>query len=164
MSVTANVRDLREVEAFYKRWGPDVFVFCRRFLGDVRQAEAMASKAFLDFYRQSSELPTTGEVPPRLVGFAFQAMQPCQVGPTTPPQNGSLEDCILQLDCRQKAVFLARNVLGMSWPGIASATDLPLEEVRKFWLNGMLRVRELLPRGFLRALTARAGRPGVLQF
>lgn len=148
MSVTANIHDLCEIEAFYKRWGPDVFVFCRLFLGDVRQAEAVSSKAFLDFYRQSSGLPTTGEIPARLVGFAFRAMQPCQNGPTAPPQNGSLEDCILQLDCRQRSVFISRNVLGMTWPGIATATDFPLEEVRKFWLSGMLRVRELLPRDF----------------
>ncbi len=148
MSVAANVHDLREVEAFYKRWGPDVFVFCRLFLGDVRQAETVSVKAFLEFYRQSSELPTTGEVPSQLVGFAFQAMQSCQAGPVASSQNSSLEDCILQLDCRQRAVFIARNVLGMAWPGIASATNFTLEEVRKYWLSGMLRVRELLPRDF----------------
>ena len=85
MSVAANVHDLREVEAFYKRWGPDVFVFCRLFLGDEPQAEALCSKAFLQFYRECRELPLTGEVPPRLVGSALQAMQPCRDGTASSP-------------------------------------------------------------------------------
>jgi hypothetical protein len=148
MSVAANVHDLREVEAFYKRWGPDVFVFCRLFLGDEPQAETVSSKAFLGFYRESSELPLTGEVPPRLVGSALQAMQPCRDGTASSPQSGSLEKCILHLDCKQRSVFIARNVLGMTWSGIAIATNFPLEEVRQFWLSGMLQVRELLPRDF----------------
>ena len=147
MSAT-NVHDLHEVEAFYKRWGSDVFTFCRLFLGDEPEAEALCSKAFLRFYRESRELPLTGELPPGLVGSALQAMQPCRDRTASSPPISSLEKCILHLDCKQRSVFIARNVLGMTWSGIATATNFSVEEVRQFWLSGMLRVRELLPRDF----------------
>jgi DNA-directed RNA polymerase specialized sigma24 family protein len=148
MSVATNVHDLREVEAFYKRWGPDVFVFCRLFLGDKPQAEVLTSKAFVEFYRESSELPVTGEVPCGLVGAAFQGIQPGRAEPHSSKDGATLESCILRLDCRQRAVFIMRNVLGMSWPGVATATGSSLEDVRQAWLKGMLTVRDLLPRDF----------------
>jgi len=86
MSAAVNAHDLREVEAFYQRWGPDVFAFCRLFLGDEEQAEIVCSKAFLTFYRESTRLPVTGEIPSRLVGLAYQAMQPCRT------QSGAKRD------------------------------------------------------------------------
>src|SRR5581483_2652620 len=148
MSVVAGMYQEREVEAFYKRWGPDVFVFCRLFLGDEAEGETLAAQAFLAFYREGGSLPTTGEVPPRLVGSALQATQPCQLERSPEPQGGALEKCILWLDCKQRAVFIMRNVLGMTWTGVATAMNLSAEEVRQLWLKGMLRLRELLPRDF----------------
>jgi DNA-directed RNA polymerase specialized sigma24 family protein len=148
MSVATNIHDLCEVEAFYKRWGPDVLVFCRLFLGDEPRAETVSSKAFLEFYRESSELPITGEIPSRLIGFAFQAMQSCRAEPQSSMNDHSLENCILRLECRPRAAFIMRNVLRMSWPGLASATGLSIDDARQVWLKGMLRVRDLLPRDF----------------
>lgn len=148
MSVVAGMYQEREVEAFYKRWGPDVFVFCRLFLGDEAQAETLAAQAFLTFYREGGCLPTTGEVPPRLVGSAFQAMQPCQPERSPVAQGGALEKCILCLDCKERAVFIMRNVLGMSWPGLASAMGSSVEDVRGVWLKSMFSIRDLLPRDF----------------
>ena len=148
MSVVAGTHQVHEVEAFYKRWGPDVFVFCRLFLGDEAEAEMLASKAFLTFYRESSLLPTTGEVPPRLVGSAFQAMQPYRSERSPASQNSVLAKGILWLDCKQRAAFIMRNVLGMRWTGVAGAMSLPVEEARRLWLMGMLRLRQLLPREF----------------
>jgi DNA-directed RNA polymerase specialized sigma24 family protein len=148
MSVAVNVHDLHEAEAFYKRWGPDLFAFGRLFLGDEQQAEVVSSKAFVEFYRESSELPVAGEVPSRLVGSAFRAMQPCRAEPHSSKDGATLESCILRLDCRQRAVFIMRNVLRMSWPGVATATSLSVEDVRHAWLKGMLAVRDLLPRDF----------------
>ena len=148
MSAAANAHDLREVEAFYKRWGPDVFTFCRLFLGDERRAETVCGKAFLDFCRESGQLLTTGEIPWPLVGLAYQAMQPCRPAPSASKQERTLEKCILRLDCRERAVFIMRNVLRMTWPNVASASSSSMEEVRESWLRGMLNVRDLLPRAF----------------
>lgn len=148
MSAAANTHDLREVEAFYKRWGPAVFDFCRLFLGDRRRAETVCGKAFLDFYRESGQLLTTGEIPWPLVLLAYQAMQPCRPGPSASTQERTLENCILRLDCRERAVFIMRNVLGMTWSNVASASNSSTEQVQEFWLRGMLKVRNLLPRDF----------------
>lgn len=63
-------------------------------------------------------------------------------------KDNSLESCILRLDCRYRSVFIMRNVLGMSWPGLASAMGSAVDEVRQIWLEGMFRMRELLPRDF----------------
>ena len=148
MSAAANAHDVREAEAFYRRWGADVFAFCRLFLGDERRAEIVCSKAFCDFCRESSEWPTTGEVPSRLVGLAYQAMQPCPAEASASTQERTLENCILRLHCRQRAVFIMRNVLRMSWPSVASASGSSVEEAREFWLRGVLSVLDLLPRDF----------------
>lgn len=148
MSAAVNAHDLRAIEAFYQRWGPDVFAFCRLFLGDERRAELVCSKAFLDFCRELSQLPTTGEIPSLLVGLAYQAMQPCRNEQSADLKEKSLENCILRLDCRQRAVFIMRNVLCMTWPNIACASSSSTEEVRECWLRGMLNVRNLLPRDF----------------
>ena len=147
MSATLIAHDARRVEAFYQRWSSDVFVFCRLFLGDEREAERMVSRAFLDFYRESSVLPLGDGLPAHLIGFAYRAMQPCRPVPAQ-SLGGSLEKCLAYLDSRQRAVFIARNVLGVAWPSVAVATGLVIEEVKKLWLAGMLKVRDLLPRDF----------------
>jgi len=46
MSIAVNAHKLRKAEAFYKRWWPDVFAFCRLFLGDEKRAEVVSSKTF----------------------------------------------------------------------------------------------------------------------
>ena len=148
MSAIDNVHDAREIEDFYQRWGPDVFIFCRLFLGDEREAERIASRAFLAFYRHETALSVTGEVPSMLVGLAFKEMQPCQPDLISTFEPDPLRRSILSLDCRQRAVFIMRNVLAMSWAGVANATHWSVEEVRQYWTKGMLRVRELLPRDF----------------
>ena len=116
MFVAVNAHDLREVEAFYKRWGPDVFVFCRLFLGDEPEAETASAKAFLEFCRESSELAVAGEIPYRLVSLAYRGMQPCHASPSATPKDGRVESCILCLECKQRAVFInaqrSRNGLG----------------------------------------------------
>ena len=115
--------------------------------GDEREAERMLSRAFLDFYRESSVLPLADGLPAHLIGFAYRAMQPCR--PVSAQSfGGSLEECLAYLDSGQRAVFIARNVLGMAWPSVAVATGLVIEEVKKLWLAGMLKVRDLLPRDF----------------
>lgn len=148
MSVMASAHKPREAEEFYKRWSGDVFGFCRLFVGDIAESERIVSQAFLSFYRESRTLPLSGKVPARLIAFAFQAMQPCSVRSEEPIHGTSLEQCILQLDCKQRAIFIARNVLGMEWPEVASATNSAVEDARQSWVRGMLRLREMLPRDF----------------
>jgi len=146
MSVAVNVHDSHEAQAFYERWGPDVFVFCRLFLGDKEQAETASSRAFVEFYSQTNKLPESDEVPSRLIGLALRAMTPCGAKLTSIADPYSLEDCVLSLDYQKRAVFILRNVLGMSWLGVATAMSLPVEEVQQAWLQAMLTVRRLLPR------------------
>jgi len=55
------------------------------------------------------------------------------------------------LDWEQRAVFIMRNVLGMSWEAISNATKQPIDAVRQNWLRGMVRVRES-PRDFFRSI------------
>jgi DNA-directed RNA polymerase specialized sigma24 family protein len=75
-------------------------------------------------------------------------MQPCRSERSPASQNSALAKGILWLDCKQRAAFIMRNVLGMTWTGVAGAMNLPVEEARRLWLMGMLRLRELLPRDF----------------
>lgn len=108
----------------------------------------MCSKAFLTFYRESTRLPVTNEIPSRLVGLSYQAMQPCRTQSGAKRDERSLENCILLLACRQPAVFIMRNVLRMSWQSVAGASGSSVEEAQESWLRAMLKVRDLLPRDF----------------
>ena len=153
MSVAANTHDLTSVEAFYKRWGPDVFVFCRLFLGDKEQAEKVSANVFVDYCRESSELPVSGDIPGRLVNRAYRAMPPCRGTQPAQRKCDRLEDCIPHLDCNERVVFILRNVLGLDWEATSRASELSAEQVRQFWLTGMLRMRELLRVGFFRSAT-----------
>jgi len=148
MSIAMNAHELREAEAFYKRWWPDVFAFCRLFLGDEEQAEVVSSKAFLSFYRESTGLPVADEIPSRLVGLAYNAMQSCRAERSVITNEPSLKHCVLLLDCRQRAVFIMRNVLRMSWPSVASVSGSSVEKAQESWLGAMLKVRDLLPPHF----------------
>ena len=133
MSIAVNAHKLRKAEAFYKRWWPDVLAFCRLFLGDEKRAEVVSSKAFLSFYRESTRLPVADGIPSRLVGLAYSAMQPCRAERSVRTNDPSLENCILLLDCRQRAVFIMRNVLRMSWPTVAGASGSSVEDAKESW-------------------------------
>ncbi|MBS1852829.1 MAG: hypothetical protein JST79_18140 [Acidobacteria bacterium] len=148
MSVAVRTHRVREMQAFYKRWSPDVLTFCRLFLGNEPTAELLTSEAFAKFYRTSSVFPTTGEMPPELIGAAFHAVQPCSPERRRQPQQSVLENRIVALDCAEKAAFIMRNVLGMTWAGVANAMKVSLQEAKEFWLRGMFTVRDLLPREF----------------
>lgn len=150
MSATLITHDARRIEAFYQRWSSNIFIFCRLFLGDKKEAERIVSRTFLAFYRDASELPLAGGIPVRLIGFAYQVMQPCRSGPAR-PFGGALEDCLAHLDCRERAAFIARNVLSMAWPDVATAIGVSVKEAQKLWLTGMLRVRDLVPRDFFKS-------------
>lgn len=101
--------------------------------GDEKRAEVVSSKAFLSFYRESTRLPVADGIPSRLVGLAYSAMQPCRAERSVRTNDPSLENCILLLDCRQRAVFIMRNVLRMSWPTVAGASGSSVEDAKESW-------------------------------
>ena len=148
MSGTANAHEVHSVEKFYERWGSDLFAFCRLFLGDILQAESTCGTAFLAFYRSSARLEVEGEIPAPLVRLAVQQMNGRRAQVNFMRDPDVLESCILSLRCEPRAVFIMRNVLGMSWTGVATAMGVPIDEVHELWTEGMMRVRELLPRDF----------------
>lgn len=147
MSALTNVHELHGAEQFYQRWSGDVFALCRLFLGDDYQAEKVMLRTFLAFYHEARELRVDGELSPDLVRIALREM-PCTTGARREGPGAQFENCILALQCQQRAVFILRNVLRMGWPVIVQAINLPLEQIRELWLKGMLTVRELLPRDF----------------
>src|SRR2546429_3244998 len=64
-----------------------------------------------------------------ILGLAYSAMQPCRAERSVRTNDPSLENCILLLDCRQRAVFITPNVLRMSWPTVAGASGSSVEEI-----------------------------------
>ena len=148
MSVMTSAHEPRELEDFYKRWSCEVYRFCRLFLGDAAEAERILPQAFAAFYRQTELLPMGGKVRARLFALALQAMQASRSGLEKAPGISALESCILRLECKQRAVFIARSVFGMEWPEAASLTESTIHDARRSWLQAMLRLQELLPRDF----------------
>jgi DNA-directed RNA polymerase specialized sigma24 family protein len=108
-----------------------VFSFCRLFLGNRTDAEAICAEAFAEFCRKYSELPIAGAIPWQLIHYAYTALQPLPGASSTAPSAPALEDCILSLNYQQRAVFIMRNVLGMSWDAISKAAEQPIDDVRQ---------------------------------
>src|SRR5436190_20051924 len=101
-----------------------------------RRRETGGSRVFkgvLEFLSGSTRLPVADGIPSRLVGLAYSAMQPCRAERSVRTNDPSLENCILLLDCRQRAVFIMRNVLRMSWPTVAGASGSSVEDAKESW-------------------------------
>jgi len=57
---------------------------------------------------------------------------------------------LLYLPCEQRAVFILRNVLGVPEKSVAVATGFSPERVRELWIQGLIQLRSLLPKDFLK--------------
>jgi DNA-directed RNA polymerase specialized sigma24 family protein len=140
----------KQVRDFYRRWNKQVFAFCRLFLGDEERGQKAAREAFLAYFRQRLSL-ASDQLPMDLFRCALGVVRDqCALADPHKAADETLEHAILLLPCEQRAVFILRNVLNVDTVAVADVTRLPVEQVRRLWMESMLAIRELLPRDFFK--------------
>lgn len=138
-------RSEKEVRDFYEGWKVPVFTFCRLFLGDEQRAHDVELEAFLAYFRGGRPLELT-QLPDSLLRCMLEsAKHQCAPSRLQQIDGKVLEDALLCLPCEQRAVFILRNVLGVPDKSVAVATGFSPERVRELWVQGLIRLRSLLP-------------------
>lgn len=145
------LRNEEEVQAFYVRWVGSVLCLCRLFVGDETRAQQATIEAFLAYLRAEGALDGD-RIPTALLRTAVQAVRnQCMVESARKTDDQLLANAILALPCEQRMVFILRYVLQMDTATVASVAAVTEGTVRKRSFQALLRIRELLPRTFLRS-------------
>jgi len=59
-----------------------------------------------------------------------------------------MQDGVALLPWKERAVFSLRSVMSLDDMTISEIVEIPIREVRRIWMNSLVRLRELLPRDF----------------
>lgn len=141
-------RSEKEIRGFYERWKVPVFTFCRLFLGDEQRAHGVTRRAFLAYFRGGHPLELT-QMPDSLLRCVLESPKhQCAPSRLHQADGKALEGALLSLPCEQRAVFILRSVLAIPNKSVAVATGFPPERVKELWIQGLLRLRSLLPKNF----------------
>ena len=141
---------VESVRAFYDRWSKTVYRFCHLFVGDTDLAEKATEAAFLNYYRARTVLDLE-VVPILLLRQALQAVRPAGGRNGIPVQD--LRTAILCLPFEERSVFILRSVLDFDFGKIAEVTACKEEQVKRTWVQGIVHLREYLPRDFFQEPT-----------
>ena len=141
---------VENVRAFYDRWSKTVFLFCQLFVGDKDRAENATEAAFLKYYRAGPALDLD-VVPVPLLRQALQAVRPA-----SGPNGIAVQDLRTAIPClpfEERSVFILRSVLDFDFGKIAEVTAGREEQVKRAWVQGLVHLREYLPRDFFKERT-----------
>ena len=138
------------VRAFYDRWSRTVFRFCQLFVGDRDQAEKATEVAFLNYYRAGPALDLE-VVPIPLLRQALHAVRPASGSNGISVQD--LRTAILCLPFEERSVFILRSVLDFDFGKIAEVTACKEEQAKRTWVQGLVHLKEYLPRDFFQERT-----------
>ncbi len=141
---------VESIRAFYDRWSRTVFRFCQLFVGDKDCAEKATEVAFLNYYRAMPVLDVE-VVPVPLLRQALHAVRSACGSNGSPVQD--LRTAILCLPFEERSVFILRSVLDFDFGKIAEVTACKEEQVKRTWVQGLVHLKEYLPRDFFQEQT-----------
>lgn len=139
----------RSVRRFYKQWSPKVFAFCQLLFTDQAEAEKATAWAFHAYVERDLPLEWAG-IPAFLFMFALDHARNGAPQGTTAPQALRLEDAILALPVKDRAVFILRNVMDFEEFVVGEIAEIPVNEVRRRWMRSLRCVREWLPKDYFK--------------
>lgn len=137
-----------DIHDFYRRWSPQVFAFCRLFLGDHPNSREATKAAFLAYVERDLELGFQ-KIPDDLLRFAWEASKRYgepRPSPITPPRD--LAEAILWLPFEDRAVFIFSSVMGLNELDAGTVLEWPVQKVREKRTRAWLGLRQLLPASF----------------
>lgn len=139
----------RQIQKFYANWSSSVLAFCCALPGEGSEAERVVVDAFQAYLSRGLDLDFAG-LPTFLFIFAIDAAKRTAIPKATERAEARrLEDAVVLLPWRERTVFALRSVMGLDDMTTSESVEIPVQEVRKVWMNAMFRLRELLPKDFL---------------
>ena len=137
----------RKIKRFYVAWSPTVLAFACLLLGEGADAERTTVEAFQAYVSRGLDLDVL-QLPVLLLIYALDAARK-----TSPPDASDdprrMEEAVVLLPWKERAVFALRVAMGRDDITISEIVEIPIQEVRRFWMNALIRLRELLPKEVL---------------
>ena len=138
----------KQIQKFYRKWSPGVLAFCCLLLGEGSNAERSAVEAFQAYLSRGLELEFV-QLPTLLFLFALEAAKGSAAAtPMASIGVSRLQDGVALLPRKERAVFSLRSAMDLDDLTISEIVEIPIREVRRIWMNSLVRLRELLPRDF----------------
>ncbi len=138
----------RQIEKFYAKWSPAVLAFCCLLLGEGADAERSAVEGFQAYLSRGLDLDLV-QLPTLLFLFALDAAKRMAVAtPAVTTGVRRLQDAVVVLAWRERAVFGLRSAMGLDDMTISEIVEIPIQEVRRVWMNALFGLRELLNKDF----------------
>ena len=138
----------KQTQKFYGTWSPGVLAFCCLLLGEGSDAEGSAVEAFQAYLSRGLDLEFV-QLPTLLFLFALEAAKRSAAAtPVVTSGVRRLQDGVALLPWKERAVFSLRSVMSLDDMTISEIVEIPIREVRRIWMNSLVRLRELLPRDF----------------
>jgi DNA-directed RNA polymerase specialized sigma24 family protein len=137
----------RQIKKFYVAWSPTVMAFACLLLGEGVDAERTAVEAFHDYVSRELDLDVL-QLPVLLLIYALDAAR------KTSPSAASdvprrMQEAVVLLPWTERAVFALRGAMGRDDMTVSEIVEIPVQEVRRVWMNALIRLRELLPKEVL---------------
>ncbi len=138
----------QQIEKFYAAWSPSLLAFCCLLLGEGTEAERSSVEAFHAYLSRGLDLDIV-RLPSLLFVFALDAAKKAAI-PMTPEtaEARRLQDAVILLPWRERSVFALRSALRLDDMVISEIAEIPIQEVRRIWMNALFRLRKLLHKDF----------------
>ena len=138
----------KQIQKFYGKWSPGVLAFCCLLLGEGSDAERSAVEAF-QAYLSRGWISSSCSCPHCWFLFALEAAKRSAAAtPVVTSGVRRLQDGVALLPWKERVVFSLRSVMSLDDMTISEIVEIPIREVRRIWMNSLVRLRELLPRDF----------------
>ena len=138
----------RQIQKFYAKWSPRVLAFCCVLLGKGADAERTTVEAFQAYLSRGLDLDVV-QAPSLLFVFALDAAKGAS---STTPQTTTgvqrLEEAVILLPWKERSVFALRSALHLDDMVISEIAEIPVQEVRRFWMKALVLLRGLLQKDF----------------
>lgn len=131
------------IEGFYQRWSPLALAFARHLFGDERQAELALEQAFQGYVERELPLDEPG-TPAFLFVFVLDRARRDATERIPTTNNATLPEALLGLPLLERAVFILRSVMDWDEWLVGEIVELPIQEVRRRWLEALKRLRALM--------------------
>ena len=125
-----------------------MLALCCLLVGEGADAERTTAEAFQAYVSRGSELDVW-QLPALLLICALDAAK--RNVPATPletRQTHGLQEAIVLLPWKERAVFALRSAMGFDDMTISEVVEIPTQEVRRIWMKALFRLRDLLPKEF----------------
>lgn len=148
----------------FKRHSPRIYAYCKRFIGNLEEAEDLFQETFIRFHQSASKDRVMTNVPAFLLKIArnlcvnFKKREKQSVSyedymvPDYGTESGSeqselldlIKDALETLPDEYKEPFILREYHGLTYKEIAEITEMPLSNVKERIHRAKQKIKDIL--------------------